>query len=344
MSQPVIIATGCYSTRGTGRGRGVELLTLDPDDGGLEPLAHVELEDPSFVIWDRAGDLLHAVTETEPARLVTLRPDVEAGRLEVVGELTLHGAGGCHLAPGTREGTLLVADYGSGHVESVGLDADGLPAAVIDVVDHGEYRRGQQAHPHQVRHLPGTSLMAVPDLGLDRVHLYRQDSSGHLDHAGEIALARGSGPRHVAPDHESSVLYIACENSGELATAVRVPEGEGDGAVSTWTVRASAPASGRPGANAVSHVEISRRENHAFIANRGPDTLSAFSLGPMRPELVAEVAVGAHPRHFTRLENGLTLVAAQDADRIDVLHWDGRAFEVRGHHQAPSVTCVQVRP
>src|SRR5699024_10294997 len=46
--------------------------------------------------------------------------------------------------------------------------------------------------------------------------------------------------------------------------------------------------------------------------------LSLLSLDALRPLLVAETAVGAHPRHFTQLGD-LVLVAAQEGDRIDVL-------------------------
>src|SRR5699024_5057534 len=66
-----------------------------------------------------------------------------------------------------------------------------------------------------------TSLLAVPDLGLDRVLMYRQDQTGMIDLSGEIPLNRGSGPRHLAADHESEQLHISCERSGMVATAVR---------------------------------------------------------------------------------------------------------------------------
>src|SRR5699024_11789478 len=76
-------------------------------------------------------------------------------------------------------------------------------------------------HPHQVVALPGTPLLAVPDLGLDRVLMYRQDRTGMIHLSGEIPLSRGSGPRHLAADHESEQLHISCERSGMVATAVR---------------------------------------------------------------------------------------------------------------------------
>src|SRR5699024_3183597 len=163
---------------------------------------------------------------------------------------------------------------------------------------------------------------AVPDLGLDRVLMYRQGSTGEIDLAGEIPLSRGSGPRHLAADHESEQLHISCELSGTVATArrhqeapPRRPAAAQEGPTHRWSVRSMTPASGREGPNAVSHLELTRDESALLVANRGPDTLSMLSLDQMRPLLVAEAAVGAHPRHFTQWGD-LVLVAAQEGDRI----------------------------
>ena len=208
-----------------------------------------------------------------------------------------------------------------------------------------------EPHAHQVVALPGTDLLAVPDLGLDKVLLYRQGPTGEIDLAGEIGLTRGSGPRHLAADHESEQLHISCELSGMVATAVRGAEPRTralptamQGATRRWTVRSMIPASGHEGSNALSHLELTADESALLVANRGPDTLSLLSLSEMRPVLVAEEPVGAHPRHFTQLGE-LVLVAAQEGDRIDLLRLRGERLETVGEPiPAPSVSCLAVRP
>ncbi|MFC7375983.1 lactonase family protein [Brachybacterium sp. GCM10030267] len=363
MSIPALIAVGCYSRSGTGRGPGLELLRLTTEGTGVpggadgapaltvERGASVELPDPSFVLWSPDGTLLYAVLETDPARVVAVRVGQDGRSADVVADHRLAAAGGCHLAFGRSPSTLLVAGYGSGTVETVRLDAEGLPVESVDRDDHHSLADGGRPHPHQVVALPGTDLLAVPDLGLDRVFLYRQDSTGEVDLAGEIPLPRGSGPRHLAPDHESEQLHISCERSGMIATAVRrdVPaERPGasapQGATREWSVRSSTAASGREGDNALSHVELSADESVLLVANRGPDTVSALSLAQMRPQLVSEIEVGAHPRHFTRLGD-LVLVAAQESDRIDVLRLERDELSVAGDPiPAPSVACLALRP
>src|SRR5699024_12303891 len=107
---------------------------------------------------------------------------------------------------------------------------------------------------HQAAVLPGTVLLAVPDLGLDRVLLYHQERSGSLEPAGEIPVPRGSGPRHLAADHESAQLHISSERSGKGATAVRAAPQSARAAtqglartVRRWGVPLTVPASGGRG-------------------------------------------------------------------------------------------------
>lgn len=360
MSAHTVVATGSYSSNERGRGAGIDLLALDPTAPSLEPLASLPIEDASYLVWSADGSLLYAVQETSPTRVVALRVSPDAREVEVAGSLELTGAGGCHIAHGAVPGTLLVTDYASGHVEVVRLDVEGLPDRLLDVCDHTAYRRGGEPHPHQTVLLPGAGLLAVSDLGLDRVYVYAQAPDGTIDLATEVALSRGQGPRHLATDHESRSLYIACEISGELAVAVRDRPAPGSASAAgtsattggtpgtpgtpDWTVVTERPASGTDVQNYASHIELTEDEAHLVLANRGPDSISVLSLGPARPELVDEIEVGAHPRHFARVGD-LVLVAAQESDRIDLVRWDGARLTTAAEpFVSPSVCCIAPRP
>lgn len=355
MNRSAQIAVGGYSRSGTGRGPGIELLHLHRPDGDAPPEiergAVLDLPDPSFVLWSRDGELLYAVLEGDPTRVVAVRVAADVRSAEIVGDLPLEGGGGCHLGFGTDPRTLIITQYAGGSVVTVRLDEAGIPLEQIDLDDHREISDVGDPHPHQVSALPGTELLAVPDLGLDRVLLYRQGADGSIDLAGEVPLSRGSGPRHLAADHESEQLHIACELSGMVATAVR-GEAAADpltpsvlqGGTHRWSVRSMIPASAHEERSALSHIELTADESALLVANRGPDTLALLSLAPMRPQLVAEIAVGEHPRHFTQLDD-LVLVAAQEGDRIDVLRRRGEELEVAAAPiPAPSVSCLAVRP
>lgn len=355
MSTTALIAIGGYSRSGSGRGAGIELVRIDTDADGVvthEHLSSVELANPTFVLWNQDGSLLYAVLETSPTRVVAVRVEEDGRRAHVVADFELEGEGGCHLAYGKDRRTLLIANYGSGSVETVRLDAQGLPVEQIDLDSHHDRADGAEPHPHQVVALPSIDAFAVPDLGLDRIFLYRQDHSGQIALVGEIPVARGSGPRHLVAEPESGQLFISCERSGMVAVAIRREEPARAGssqllqaAGHRWSLSAVVPASAATEPqNAVSHLEITADEGTLLVANRGPDTISAMSLDQVRPQLVAEVPVGAHPGHFTQLGE-LILVAAQESDRVDVLRLRRDEFSVAGQAiPAPSAACVAVRP
>ena len=78
--------------------------------------------------------------------------------------------------------------------------------------------------------------------------------------------------------------------------------------------------------------------SHAKHQIRRLDLALAKARGPV------QVQVGAHPRHFTQWDD-LVLVAAQEGDRIDVLHRREERLETLGEPiPVPSVACLAVRP
>lgn len=346
MTAPVIVATGSRSTRGTGAGRGVDLWRFD--DEGPRVLASVDLPDPVAVIWSADGALLHAVLDTAPARVVSIAVDPDATSPEIIGEITLSGNGGTHLNHGHRPGTLVALTREPAAAETVRLDERGAPAEVIDIDDTAGFVRRRTARPVQVLPMPGTELLAVCDAGLGSVFLMRQDGQGQLDLETQIPLGGGAVPVSVGADHESEMVYVLDEASGEVAVATRRGEqDENDRTHYSWTVRRRIRSSSREGDPRPAHVSMSLRENFVLVANRGASTIAALSLALMSPELVAEADVAAGPVDFARWGSRV-LVASHDAGRIDVLQWDGRDFTRPDGPfdalDAPSITYLTVRP
>lgn len=346
MTPTAIVATGSRSTSGTGPGRGVDLWAFREE--GIQLLTSLDLPDPVAVIWSLDGTLLHAVTDTSPVRLITVRVDEDGARAEIARELELTAGGATHLGHGQKEGTLLVVTRDPSTVHTVRLDGEGLPQEVIDMDDAGGFFDGRSPRAVQVVRLPGTDLVAVSDEGLGSVYVMRQDSQGQLDLHSEIVLGGTSAPVAIGADHEAEMVYILDAARGEVAVAHRrIEEGKRGGERMTWTVRSRISTSGREGAARPAYVSMSLRENHVLVVNRGTSTVAALSLALMRPELVAEADVAEGPVDFARWGSRV-LVASHEAGTIDVLTWDGHAF-TRGEEQfagvsAPGITYLTVRP
>ena len=165
----------------------------------VERLAVVDLPDPSFVLWSRNGSLLYAVLESEPTRVVAVRVNADGDEARIVGDVAVEGRGGCHLSYGSDPSTLVIAQYGAGTVATVRLDAEGVPVEQIDLDDHHDHSDGAAPHPHQVVALPGTELLAVPDLGLDRVLLVPTEPRRHDRHRRGDPAAQRQRPAAPRP-------------------------------------------------------------------------------------------------------------------------------------------------
>jgi 6-phosphogluconolactonase (cycloisomerase 2 family) len=122
------------------------------------------------------------------------------------------------------DGTLMVANYGSGTTAGYAIDgADGALAArpsfeAIDGAGGG--------NAHAIVADGATRAVFVPDLGLDRVyqfHLGPPDAASgaaplvpNAD-APELALAAGSGPRQLVLEPAAGAAYLTLESAAALA-------------------------------------------------------------------------------------------------------------------------------
>lgn len=346
MTSTAIVATGSRSASGTGPGRGIDFWAFE--ESGARCVSSLDLPDPVAVIWSRDGALLYAVLDTDPVRLVTIRVAVDGSAAEVVGELQLEGRGAQHLNFTKRPGTIAVALADPGCVCTVRLDESGVATTVLDSAQLDSLEKDSSPLPVEVLPLPGLDLLAVVDQKLSSVYLMHEDGAGQLDLYSEIPLGRSGAPSAIGADHEAQIVYILDAEQGEVAVASRRSKQDDKGKETySWQVRTRIRATGMEAPARPSHISMSLRENHVLVANQGVNTLAALSLSLMQPEIVAEIEVADGPVHFERWGHRV-LVVARDAEKIDVLNWDGRAFSRPDAQFAdltvPGITDLAVRP
>jgi 6-phosphogluconolactonase len=314
-SNPRHLFLGCY-TEGTqeGRGTGIAVYRLD-DDGALsgDPLV-VPAASPSFLAL--APDRLFAVHEELRGGVSTF--ERSGGSLTALQTVPTGGAEPCHLVHDAAGGRLLVTNYGSGSVASVGIgDLGALRSAEVIEFPPG---RGpvpeRQEGPHAHQFVPaetGSGAWLVADLGGDRLFEYRSSGST-LELLGEHPLPPGSGPRHMA--WARGALLVG----GELDSRLHVLRRAGgvlkhEGSVLTHF--------GQDGTESYpSHLEVAPHGRVAYLANRARDTIAVFDLEPLdrgdTPALVQEVPSGGlWPRHFA-LHGARLYVANQRSHEVTV--------------------------
>ena len=140
------------------------------------------------MVTDPAHRHLYAVTEmTEPGPnpyktngyISSFSIDSKTGSLTFLNKVSSGGGGPCHLVVDRSGKILFVANYGSGNVASFAIEPDGRIGAMTGLDQHSgssiDSKRQQGPHAHAVVLSPDNRFLFVPDLGLDRILIYRVD-------------------------------------------------------------------------------------------------------------------------------------------------------------------------
>jgi 6-phosphogluconolactonase len=317
------LVIGCYTPIAGGAGVGLSVAARDPVTGALRPHGEpTPTEAPSFVVRHPRLPLIYAVNELKEGAVSAFAMSDASQHPEPLGIWPTGGIEPCHLAVSGDE--LLVANYGSGSVSRFSLDAQGLPAAEPGVVHHtggGPHPERQTGpHAHHITRV-GDDLVAV-DLGADALLVHRPGSEPEV----VAQLPPGTGPRHLTVAGDTA--YLVGELSGTVM-ALGLPD---------WRLRSSVPASTIAGGFP---SEVVATDRFLYVANRGPDTISTFTLDDLT--FVGEVPTGGTwPRHFVHIEQFL-YVANERSHTVTVFRVDeqtGLPVPTGDVFPTPSPTCL----
>jgi 6-phosphogluconolactonase len=334
------VFVGSYTGDKGGDGEGISLLRRDPVTGDLTRLGlAASTPSPSFLAQHPRLPVLYAVNELADGGTLSAFAVGADHALTPLGVQPTGGADPAHLAVSPDGRYLLVANYTSGSVAVHPLASDGTPGERTDLlglVGSGpEPDRQAGPHAHMVR--PDRGEWLVADLGSDRVWRCRLDpSSGRLTMLPPAVVAKpGTGPRHLRHSADGALLLV-----GELSATLGWYRPGPDGSL---VLEGEVLTSEADGVNYPSEIVTGRDGRFVYVANRGPNTVSAFSWDGDQAALVAEVPTGGEwPRHMTLLGDHL-YVANQISQSVTTYRIDaGSGVPVpQGEPSAePTPTCL----
>ncbi len=311
-------------------------------NGSIDKISEIIVGDnPSYFTLGRGG-LIYLVNEVDTFNtkagggITTLRYNKKSKSLEKVSSMNQGGGGPCHIEVSVDGKFLITSNYGSGSVSVLRLNGEGIPEKVTDVIFYGE-----KSHPHMTIHNPRLHTYYVSDLGLDRVHQLKLDTTLGLLMNADIAYFNGepgSGPRHMAIDKSSANLYVI----NELNSTATVYNILSDTVTAKQTV--SALPEEFTEKSYCADIHLSRNGKKIYGSNRGHNSIVTFRVGVdgKLSEPSHRDCGGNWPRNFAVSPSGkFFLVANQRSDEISVVREGAHSDEAVSSLTLNAPSCVR---
>lgn len=344
---------------GTGAGsvsKGIYYTQLNTKTGKLQPTTlAAEAEGPGFLAMHPKKTVLYAVCSFAKKPVVAayqIAKKDNRSNLTLLNAVEIGDGGAAHVSVEPTGHTLLTAQYGSGSVGVFSLNEDGSIRERTQLVKHQggskvDASRQESPHAHWTGMSPDNRFAFVPDLGLDKVVIYRLDAANaKIEQHGFGVLPPGSGPRHMKFDKTGKYIFVL----NELSLSVTVFEYNAkDGTMKPLATVPTVPSEELAKEQAKSASEIRVHPNNKFVysANRGHDTISVFRFDDKTGKLTVverENARCATPRNFNLDPTGQWLVCGgQDSHTLGVFAINQQTGELsynRSIVHSPAAICV----
>lgn len=313
---------GTFTEHGS---KGIYMMEMDPSSGHLsEPELVAEAKSPAFLALHPNHHFLYSVNEVDKGSVSAFSIDEQSGKLTFLNQQPSAGRGPTHLVVDPEGKNVLTANYGSGSVAVLPIEADGKLAPPSSVDQHkgkgADPSRQEGPHAHCVNIDPSGHYAISCDLGLDKVFVYRFDPQAHAITPNDppfAAVAPGSGPRHLSFSPDGHNLYVvdemACTVTGFHYDATR-------GTLSEFQTISTLPEDFH-GQKSTAEIAVHPSGKFLYASNRGDaNSISIFTVNPEDGKLSASNRVsteGRAPRDFAIDPSGKWLLAAnQDTDNI----------------------------
>ncbi|SFO33551.1 lactonase family protein [Sphingomonas sp. OK281] len=305
-----------------GPGQGIFAAKLDPKTGALTALGlAAEVERPTWLTRDPGRSQIYAVSETgndgkSQGGVYALAVDRGTGRLSMRSRVASGGGGATNLAYDARLSTVFVANYGGGQVTAIPVARNGTLSAVVSTQVNsgsGPHPRQKSAHAHGVTVSPDGQYVLSPDLGADKVFVYRWSKDALTPAATpSIAFAPGSGPRHLVFSIDGRFVFVDTELTGEVHTL----RWDAHAGRLTAVSHVALDAPGYTGTRSAAELATSSDGRFLYVSNRGSNLLHVFAIdrvgGALR-EIQRIACGGTSPWSFGFDPSGRWLIVTNEA-------------------------------
>ncbi len=181
---------------------------------------------PSYLVINPNGKYIYSVNETENGTIRSFSFNSTSGELVSLNSVSSGGNGPTYITIDKQGKFVFCANYGSGSVGAIPVNKDGSLGSDIQVMKHEAKINGtgrqKGSHAHATVMAPDNKYLMVPDLGTDKVNIYRFDvtkSTNPLEPGNPpfVDVKSGSGPRHIDFHPNGKYAYVLRELDGMIS-------------------------------------------------------------------------------------------------------------------------------
>lgn len=335
--------------------KGIYIYDFNSATGDFSLVSNTDsVTNPSWVTISNDQKYVYAVNETNganPGRVTSYSFDKNKGTLHFLNTTASGGDDPCYVATSSDNKWLTVANYSSGTASVFPINEDGSLKPFSQLIHDTIYREpGDSAipHVHETVFSPDEKFLITPDLGLDKLMIYKFDPSKEqplvLSSPPSVASEKGSGPRHLIFSPNKKHAYVIHELSGTV-TAYNYE----NGTFSQIQDIATFPKDAEEIKDAA-EIMISPDGKFLYASDRGDlNQIVIFSIDPDSGKLTFkgnQSSFGTHPRNFTIDPTGNYLLAAnQDSESIIIFKRDketGLLNKTDKEIHIPRPVCLQM--
>jgi len=341
-----------------GKGEGVYVYRMDQASGALEFISKITgVANPSYLTFDPKQRFLYAVNELKifegkPTGTVSaFSVDSETGKLEFLNKKPTQGTDPCHVIVDKTGRYVFVANFMSGSICVSPIQEDGSLGDATDFIQHHgssvNPKRQEGPHAHAVTLDEANRYAFVPDLGIDKVMIYKfNPSCGKLEPNDEpwVQVKAGAGPRHLDFHPDGRYAYLINELD---STLVAFAYDKKNGTLKEIQTVPTLPKD-FAGESTCADVHISPSGTFVYGSNRGHDSIVIYKIDQGTGKLTYvghESTQGKTPRNFAIDPTGRFLLAAnQDSDTIVTFRMDqqtGKLSSTGYVTKVPTPVCVK---
>ncbi|MCW3107392.1 MAG: lactonase family protein [Segetibacter sp.] len=352
-AQNFYLLIGTYTQKGS---KGIYVYRFNTSTGKAEWVSNTDsASSPSFVVIAPDKKHVYAVNEAGSRNSGSVSAyafDKATGKLSFINKQLTGGGGPCHLAISKDNKWVTVANYGGGSLSAFAVNKDGSLNPYSQLIQNeggsSNKQRQEKPHVHETVFSPGQDYLFAPDLGTDKVGVYKFNSASAkpLSPAATpfVKVADGNGPRHITFHPNGKFAYVIEELSGSVG-AYRYSNGK-----LTLLQHLDTHPAGFKGVIGSAEVDLSPDGKFLYASNRGDENnLAIFSVNPATGKLQLkgyQSTLGKAPRHFTMDPGGNYLLAAnQDSDNIVIFKRNkqtGMLTETGDQIKVSMPVCVQL--